>query len=72
MNIKNNHDRQRPSPVAMNKPIGKQPISKKLESIANEAAGRGLARQRHNEAGKDVISQTDGHGSSDGGESGFN
>ncbi len=71
MNIKDDHDRQQPAPVAVDKPIEKQPISKKMESIANEAAGRGRARQRHNEFGKDVISQSDGHGSSNVGESGY-
>lgn len=71
MKTNNDHDCQQPSPVAIDKPIGKQPISKKMESIANEAAGRGRARQQHDEAGKDVIVQSDGHGSSKVGESGY-
>jgi hypothetical protein len=71
MKTKNDHDRQQPSRVAVDKPFEKQPISKKMERIANEAAGRGRARQRRDEAGKDVIVQSDGHGSSNVGESGF-
>ena len=42
----------------------KRPVSKRLEKIADEAAGRGRARQRQDEAGKGVIVESDGHGSS--------
>jgi hypothetical protein len=58
--IVNDKDRERPSHPDTDEPIEEKTESKRLDRIADEAAGRGRARQRQDEAGKDIIVQSDG------------
>jgi hypothetical protein len=45
------------------KSTGERGSHDRMNKVANEVAGRGLERQRKDEEGKDVIVQSDPHGS---------
>jgi hypothetical protein len=50
-------------PDTHSKSTGEHGSHDRMNKIANEVAGRGLERQRKDEEGKDVIVQSDPHGS---------